>query len=41
MESKLKILAHMKRWREVADFCERLAAFNVNMDQVVFKGDLE
>lgn len=33
-ESKVVLLANMKRWREVAGFCERLASFNVRFDQV-------
>lgn len=40
IESKLTLLAQMKRWREVGGFCERFAAFNVGMDQV-FIEDLE
>lgn len=39
-ESKITLLVQLKRWREVAGFCERLAAFNVGMDQV-FVEDLE
>lgn len=33
-ESKVVLLANMKRWREVAGFCERLACCNVRFDQV-------
>lgn len=39
-QAKLQILANMKRWREVAGYCERLAASNVEMDGV-FVGELE
>lgn len=33
-EKKLTLLASLKRWREAAGFCERLAASNVAMDNV-------
>ena len=33
-EDKVSMLVRMKRWREVAGFCERLAAFNVALDGV-------
>jgi tetratricopeptide (TPR) repeat protein len=39
IENKVTILVQMKRWREVAGFCERLAAFNVGLDNA-FKEDL-
>jgi len=39
-ENKLKLLSEMKRWREVASYCERLAAENVRLDNV-FTQDLE
>jgi tetratricopeptide (TPR) repeat protein len=39
IESKLSILSYMKRWREVAGFCERLAACNVLQDGI-FVDDL-
>ena len=39
IENKITILVFMKRWREVAGFCERLAAFNVGMDNA-FRDDL-
>jgi tetratricopeptide (TPR) repeat protein len=39
IENKIAILVFMKRWREVAGFCERLAAFNVGMDNA-FRDDL-
>ena len=39
IENKLSLLVQMKRWREVAGFCERLAAFNVGLDNA-FKEDL-
>ena len=38
-ESKVSLLANLKHWREVAGFCERLAALNVKHDGV-FTGDL-
>lgn len=38
-EAKVSILVRMKRWREVAGFCERLGAFNVTLDGV-FVDDL-
>lgn len=36
---KIELLVNLKRWREAAGFCERLAASNVRMDQI-FTGDL-
>ena len=39
IENKINILVFMKRWREVAGFCERLAAFNVGLDNA-FRDDL-
>lgn len=38
-ETKVSLLANLKRWREVASFCERLAALNVKWD-TLFVGDL-
>ena len=38
-ETKVSLLAGLKRWREVAGFCERLAAINVKFDEL-FLGDL-
>lgn len=40
IDIKALLLVQLKRWREVAGFCERLAAFNVGMD-LVFIEDLE
>jgi tetratricopeptide (TPR) repeat protein len=39
-ETKVTLLAKMKRWREAAGFCERLASVNVRLDGV-FAGDME
>jgi tetratricopeptide (TPR) repeat protein len=39
MESKVSLLANLKRWREVGGYCERLAAINVKWD-VLFQDDL-
>ena len=40
IEKKVNLLVQMKRWREVAGYLERLAAWNVHMDGV-FVEDLE
>ncbi|KAL3916195.1 MAG: hypothetical protein SGILL_005290 [Bacillariaceae sp.] len=38
-EMKIKLLAHLKRWRELVRFCERIGAEKVKMDGC-FEGDL-
>jgi tetratricopeptide (TPR) repeat protein len=40
METKLQLLEGMKRWREIAISCERLAASRISLDGV-FVGELE
>jgi tetratricopeptide (TPR) repeat protein len=40
IENKVSILVQLKRWREVAGFCERLAALRVGMDEI-FIEDLQ
>ena len=40
IQANVNILARMKRWREIAGYCERLAASNSRMGGV-FVGDLE
>jgi tetratricopeptide (TPR) repeat protein len=39
-EMKIKLLAHLKRWRELLRYCERIGADKVKMDGC-FPGDLE
>ncbi|KAL3911757.1 MAG: hypothetical protein SGILL_007156, partial [Bacillariaceae sp.] len=37
---KVKLLSHLKRWRELVRYCERIGAANVKMDGC-FPGDLQ